>query len=141
MRVLFIFLDGVGLGDDNPASNPFAVAHLQNLDGLLNGARLLAFSAPFHGSRASLVALDASLGVEGLPQSATGQAVLLTGTNIPARTGEHYGHKPNPQVASYRRAQNLFTDFRKDGRSAALLNAYPPRYFQAVNSGRRLYSA
>ena len=44
----------------------------------------------------SLLALDAGLGVEGLPQSATGQAVLLTGVNIPAELGYHYGPKPNP---------------------------------------------
>lgn len=141
MRVLFIFLDGIGLGVDNPALNPFAAASLPNLESLLGGAKLLAAAAPYNGPRASLVALDASLGVEGLPQSATGQAVLLTGLNIPSKTGEHYGPKPNPEVAAYLRGENLFSQLLVDGRTAALLNAYPPRYFQAVDSGRRLYSA
>ncbi len=66
---------------------------------LLDGRRLLAGSAPFVGPRATLLALDATLGVQGLPQSATGQASLLTGQNVAAAIGEHYGPKPNPAVA------------------------------------------
>jgi hypothetical protein len=91
--------------------------------------------------RATLLALDATLGVEGLPQSATGQAVLLTGQNIPAEIGYHYGPKPNPAVAAYLRNGNLFNTLRKHERRAVLINAYPPRYFAAIQSGRRIYSS
>ena len=141
MRVLFIFLDGVGLGADNPEINPFAGLEMPVLQGLLEGHKLLATSAPFTGERATLLALDAGLGVKGLPQSATGQAVLLTGINVPAEIGEHYGPKPNPAVAKHLLNGNLFTEITKGNRKSALLNAYPPRYFQGVDSGRRLYSA
>jgi hypothetical protein len=141
MRVLFIFLDGVGLGENDPEKNPFAAVRARNLEALLGGRQLLARSSPFVGERATLLALDACLGVAGLPQSATGQAVLLTGINIPAAIGEHYGPKPNPAVARYLLNGNLFSELRRAGRSAALLNAYPPRYFHGVDSGRRLYSA
>jgi hypothetical protein len=141
MRVLFIFLDGIGLGADDPRTNPFARVDMPHLEGLLGGRKLLAASAPFAGPRATLLALDATLGVEGLPQSATGQAVLLTGINIPARTGEHYGPKPNPAVAEYLLNSNLFSKLLASGKTAALLNAYPPRYFDGVDSGRRLYSS
>jgi hypothetical protein len=141
MRVLFIFLDGVGLGADDPSINPLASVELPNLERLLGGQRLLANSAPFTGERASLTTLDASLGVEGLPQSATGQAVLLTGLNVPGLIGYHYGPKPNAEVASYLRNGNLFSRLIKSGRRASLLNAYPPRYFASIQSGRRLYSA
>ncbi len=37
--VLFLFLDGVGLGADDPAHNPFAVADLPNLIDLPAGCR------------------------------------------------------------------------------------------------------
>jgi hypothetical protein len=141
MRVLFIFMDGIGLGEDDPRKNPFARAAMPTLQGLLGGRKLIAASAPFAGERASLLALDAGLGVPGLPQSATGQAVLLTGVNIPAEIGEHYGPKPNPAVARYVEAGSLFSDLRRSGKRAALLNAYPPRYFEAMDSGKRLYSA
>jgi 2,3-bisphosphoglycerate-independent phosphoglycerate mutase len=141
MRVLFIFLDGVGLGVNNPEINPLARIEMPILEGFLGGNKLLAESAPYIGSRASLLALDAGLGVNGLPQSATGQAVLLTGINVPAQIGEHYGPKPNPAVAKHLLNGNLFSQLTKAGRKSALLNAYPPRYFEGVDSGKRLYSA
>lgn len=141
MRILFMFLDGVGLGADDPTINPFALAQMPNLSALLGGKRLLAESAPFYGPRADFLALDAGLGTPGLPQSATGQAVLLTGENIPALLGYHYGPKPNPEVARFLGEGGLFGQFARAGKRAALLNAYPPGYFSAISSGKRLYSA
>jgi len=141
MRILFIFLDGVGLGDDNPQINPFAAAQTPNLQGLLGGQQLLAKTAPYEGESASLLALDACLGVEGLPQSATGQAALLTGVNVPAAIGYHYGPKPNPPVAKFLKNGNLFVKLKNHKKRAALLSAYPPRYFEAIESGLRMYSA
>jgi len=141
MHLLFLFLDGIGLGPDDPSSNPFARAHLPNLHILLGGQRLLAGTAPFTGERASLLALDACLSVNGVPQSATGQAVLLTGTNIPAALGYHYGPKPNPAVAEFLRNGNLFYHLQQAGLKVGSLNAYPSAYFEAIHSGRRMYSA
>jgi hypothetical protein len=141
MRVLFIFLDGIGLGENDPATNPFARAQMPNLNTLLEGRSLLKDAAPFHGEYATLLAIDPAVGVEGLPQSATGQAVLLTGTNIPAELGYHYGPKPNPAVAAYLNDGTLFSHFAEEGKKAALLNAYPPRYFHGIDSGKRLYSS
>src|SRR5258707_2586569 len=109
LRVLFIFLDGVGLGVDDPEINPFARLEMPFLQSLLGGRKLLAASAPYVGKRATLLALDAGMGVKGLPQSATGQAVLLTGINIPAEIGEHYGPKPNPAGAKYIVHVKIFT--------------------------------
>jgi hypothetical protein len=141
VRILFIFLDGIGLGTDDPAINPFARAELPTIESLLGGHKLLASTAPFEGDGATLLALDAGLGVPGLPQSATGQAVLLTGINIPAEIGEHYGPKPSPEVAKFLLEGNLFSQLKAMGLSVALLNAYPPRYFESVASGKRLYSS
>ena len=141
MRVLFIFLDGIGLGEDNPETNPFARARMPNLNRLLEGRALLKSSAPFHGKHASLLAVDPAVGVSGLPQSATGQAMLLTGKNIPAELGYHYGPKPNPEVAAFLKDETLFSDFTKAGRKTALLNAYPSRYFDGIDSGKRIYSS
>jgi 2,3-bisphosphoglycerate-independent phosphoglycerate mutase len=141
MRVLFIFLDGIGLGENNPETNPFARAKMPNLNRLLEGRPLLKDAAPFHGEHASLLAVDPAVGVSGLPQSATGQAILLTGINIPAELGYHYGPKPNPDVAAYLKEATLFSRFVKEGKKTTLLNAYPPRYFDGIDSGKRLYSS
>jgi hypothetical protein len=141
MRLLFIFLDGIGLGENNPVTNPFARARMPKLNQLLEGRSLLKDAAPFQGEYASLLAIDPAVGVSGLPQSATGQAILLTGINIPAALGYHYGPKPNPEVAAYLKEATLFSRITKESRKAALLNAYPPRYFDGIDSGKRLYSS
>jgi len=141
MRVLFIFLDGIGLGENNQGINPFANAKMPNLNTLLDGRSLFKESAPFHGEHASLVAVDPNVGVDGLPQSATGQAMLLTGKNISAELGYHYGPKPNPAVAEYLKTDTIFSKCVAAGKKAALLNAYPPRYFDGIDSGKRLYSS
>jgi len=141
MRVLFIFLDGIGLGENNPEINPLARAKMPNLNALLDGRSLLKSSAPFVGERATLLAIDPSVGVAGLPQSATGQAMLVTGINIPAELGYHYGPKPNPEVAAYLQNGTIFSRCVEAGKKTALLNAYPPRYFHGIDSGKRLYSS
>jgi len=129
------------LGENNLETNPFARAKMPNLNKLLDGRSLLKDAAPFHGERASLLAVDPAVGVSGLPQSATGQAILLTGINIPAELGYHYGPKPNPEVAAYLKEATLFSRFVKEGKKTTLLNAYPPRYFDGIDSGKRLYSS
>jgi len=141
MRILFLFLDGVGLGVNDPSANPFVNAKMPTLKKLLNGQPLIEAAAPCSSERASLLALDACLGVPGLPQSATGQATLLTGRNIPAMLGYHYGPKPNPEVSEAMGQDTLFSRTVAAGQKAALLNAYPPRYFQGIESGMRIYSS
>lgn len=141
MNLLFIFLDGIGLGEENSDINPLARAKMPRLREALGGKSLTRHAAPYEGENITTLSLDAGLGMKGLPQSATGQAVLLTGINIPAEIGYHYGPKPNPEVAKYLSNGTLFSKMKENGKRAALLNAYPPRYFQGIDSGKRLYSA
>lgn len=141
MRVLFIFLDGVGLGAENPEINPFAKVKMPNLENLFGGQKLTIKAIPFASERATIIALDPCLGVEGIPQSATGQATLMTGQNVPALIGEHYGPKPNPPIAEIIKHDNIFKRLAVAGKKTALLNAYPSRYFHGLESGRRLLSA
>lgn len=140
-HILILFLDGLGLGVDDASRNPFAAGEFPTVEALLAGRPLLQTSAPYHGERASLLALDAQLGVEGRPQSATGQATLLTGRNVAAEIGRHYGPKPTPDIAELLHEDNLFMQVKHRGGSAALLNAYPPQYFEAIARGRRLHAA
>jgi 2,3-bisphosphoglycerate-independent phosphoglycerate mutase len=141
MHILMIFLDGIGLGHDDPPSNPFAAAHTPTLHALAGDQRWLRSTPRTESERAIFIPTDPRLGVPGRPQSATGQAVIMTGRNVPAEIGEHYGPKPNPAIRAILAEDNLFKRLTASGRHAAFLDAYPPRFFHAINSGRRLRSA
>jgi hypothetical protein len=141
MRVLFIFLDGVGLGEALAETNPFVTADIPTLLGLLNGQRPLASTTRIDTSRSVFIPTDAALGVAGPPQSATGQATILTGLNVAREIGKHWGPKPNSAIAALIRADNIFRRLLARGKRAALLNAYPQRYFDLIGAGRRSYSA
>lgn len=138
---LFIFVDGIGLGSDNDETNPFVKASLPCLQSLLDGKNMTTSAAPIHGLRSSLKPLDACLGVQGMPQSATGQAALLTGRNVPALLGYHYGPKPNEPISNIILQGNLFSSLQNHTKKPSFLNAYPQRFFDAVQSGRRLLSS
>ncbi len=138
-RVLFVFLDGVGLGSDDPATNPVAAAATPFIESLL-GAKLTAAAEPL--TRPGLVyrRLATTLGVDGLPQSATGQTTLLTGVNAAAVMGRHYGPWPGPTLLRLIEERGtLFTEAARFG-GAVLANAYPPAYLAAMSGapgGRR----
>lgn len=138
MRVLLVFLDGVGLGDPDPATNPFVRARTPTVARLLGGP--LAGRAPRRTAQAVLVPLDAQLGVPGLPQSATGQTALLTGENAPALVGRHVTAYPTPTLRSLLDLHGLFPVLRRRGIPVALANAYTPDYF-AERALRRRHGA
>ena len=140
-RILLLFMDGIGLGADDPVCNPFAACEMPALETLLGNQKFVLKTAPFKGDEATLLAVDPTLGLPGTPQSASGQAALLTGRNVPQEIGEHYGPKPNPPIQQILREGNIFSTVTQLGGKAALLNAYPPQYFEAIERGHRLYSA
>jgi hypothetical protein len=147
VKLLFIFLDGVGLGVDDPGINPFAQSLMPNLEAILGGHRMISNGIPLdRGSdfslvntdRASLLALDACLGIDGTPQSATGQATLFTGVNVSAMLGYHEGPKPTPPIVDLISQGSLVTQLQHQGRSTSLVNAFPPRYFDSIEAGYRI---
>lgn len=140
-RVHLFFMDGVGMGRDDAAINPFATAGLPHLTDLLGAGWWRRDNGRLHAERASLIPTDAGLGVPGRPQSATGQAAILTGRNVPQLVGEHYGPKPNPAVADVVRQGTLFAEVTAVGGRAALITPYPQGFFDAVNRGKRLLSS
>jgi hypothetical protein len=139
-HILFLFLDGIGLGEDDSQNNPFAVARMPNLSALTGGKRWLRGIDRVESERAIFIPTDPNLGIDGKPQSATGQAAILTGLNVSRQIGYHYGPKPNREVAAIVRAESLFVKLAGRGLQSALINAYPQRYFDGINSGKRLLS-
>lgn len=140
-HVLLFFMDGVGLGAATAESNPLAAAALPHLDALLGSGWPFLAEGRQSTPRATVVATDANMGLPGRPQSATGQATILTGRNVPKLVGEHYGPKPNPAVAAVIEEGSLFREVAEAGGRAALLTPYPQGFFDAISSGKRLLSA
>lgn len=140
-RVLFLFLDGVGLAKSDPSVNPLVAGQYGTLMRLTDGVPLSAEAGRLTTPLADLIPLDAQMGVAGRPQSATGQAALLTGKNAPAAVGEHYGPRPDERVRELLRNGNLFSTTQQLGLDSYFCNAYPDSYFAAVDRGKRLLSA
>lgn len=157
-RVLFVFVDGVGLGDDDAAINPFVAARLPVLETLLDGERPLrrvvgAATPPGNASAdapspdrpaggdsqdqppSRLVALDASLGVPGTPQSGTGQSSLLTGENAVERFGRHYGPWVPTSLRPLVRDHSVLRRAVDAGLRVAFANAYPELLLERVRAG------
>jgi hypothetical protein len=136
MSTLMLFLDGVGLGPPDPSRNPFAAVATPTLDALAFGS----WTEPRAqvGGGHAFAALDATLGAAGLPQSATGQAALLTGRDAVAAMGRPYGPWPGPTLKRFLAEGELFGwALERHGPGAAgWAGAYPPGFFAALEAGR-----
>ncbi|KPQ36504.1 MAG: phosphoglycerate mutase [Phormidesmis priestleyi Ana] len=84
--------------------------------------------------------IDATLGVAGLPQSATGQTTLYTGQNAPKFLGRHQSGFANGSLRSLIDHYGLFRRALLQGKTATLANAYSPEYFYAIAQRKRRYS-
>ena len=136
MSLLFLFLDGIGIGEVSKESNPFVTARMPFLEKLLGG-KLTVQLASVSTDKLLFKPIDARLGYAGLPQSATGQMTLLTGKNGADAMGRHYGPWPGPTIKSQLDKGTLFSEVLASGKSASLLNVYPPGYFRAVEEGKQ----
>jgi 2,3-bisphosphoglycerate-independent phosphoglycerate mutase len=134
-RVLLLFVDGVGLGDADATYNPFLQARLPALDRLLGGRGIIRDVAPHHAAAASLVAVDATLGHEGTPQSGTGQASLLTGANAVSMHGRHFGPWVPARLQKLVREESVLASAQLAGHDVAFANAYPEEVLQLAGAG------
>ena len=141
MRILTLFLDGIGLGADDPATNPFVRANTPTMHNLTNGNPWLASTGFQRSERAILIPTDPRLGLPGRPQSGTGQASLLTGLNLPKLIGRHYGPKPDAQTRAIIAEHSYFKRLTERGKSARLLTAYPPGLLRNFARGKTLRSS
>lgn len=125
----------MGLGADDPATNPFFVAPMTTLRAVF-GKMPTHDDGELHGANAVLVPTDARLGVEGVPQSGTGQTTIFTGVNAPAAIGEHLGPYPNEALREILQTHSIFKQLEALGFSTAFGNAYPPFFFERLERGK-----
>jgi 2,3-bisphosphoglycerate-independent phosphoglycerate mutase len=129
-----VFCDGMGLGANDPATNPFFHAPMTTLRGLF-GKIPTRDDGIFYGENAILIPTDARLGVAGMPQSGTGQTTIFTGVNAPAAIGEHLGPYPNEALRTILKEHSIFKQLDALGFSTAFGNAYPPFFFDRLQRG------
>ncbi len=119
-----IFIDGLGIGLQDQAYNPMAARSWQ----YFNYYTPLKF--PYRFSDCGRVeAVDANLGISGLPQSATGQTTLLTGINAAQALGRHLCGFPNQQLRDIIRQYSILKQLTDRGLDAAFLNTFRPPFF------------
>ena len=122
MRVLCIFLDGVGIGANNQTINPFVRIQTD------------IFPMADHPTRAAIfdgvvIPTDACLGVPGLPQSATGQTALFSGINAAQQLGSHLSGFATQSLITILRQESVFVKALQRGKTAAFANAYSREFF------------
>ena len=134
-RIIYLFYDGIGFGKKDPDSNPFSRYAHSYLSVL--GGRSSQGSLPRNWE---IISTDASLGMPGLPQSATGQTALWTGLNGAKIMGRHMTGFPGPSLIKYIQKYSIIKQFCEQGRRAALLNAYTEKYIKRMEAKPRLRS-
>jgi len=123
--ILALFVDGLGLGADDPRRNPLAGDRYPALSILLRGA----------------MPLDACLDVPGLPQSSTGQVSLFSGQNAAKVVGGHRPGFPGPHLRRLLAANTFYHRVSTRGGKAVFLNAFGRQYLRRMAMGTAPVSA
>ena len=142
-KILFIFVDGVGLGPAGP-DNPLSQVPMPRLGELLGGPLVLSGASQgevLSGENWTLCAVDACLGVPGLPQSATGQTSLFTGVNAPALVGEHISTHPTSALKEIIAEHSLLKRAAEGGARVIFANAHSDQFWQMIRTRRRRLGA
>src|SRR5512145_3121564 len=110
-RLIFFFVDGCGVGLPGP-ENPFVRAESRFLPFWRGGMRL--------PDGTPLAAFDATLGIPGAPQSASGQTALFCGAGA-AEIGSHRRGYPDPGLRRIILSKNILSRLAARGASARFL--------------------
>lgn len=124
---------------------------MPNLQALLGGPLVLDLAQGFGDLDPSgailadqgltLCALDACLGVPGLPQSATGQTALFTGLNAPALVGDHITAYPTEPLRQLIAEHSVLKQVAEAGGRVLFANAHSERFWQMIRDKKRRLGA
>jgi hypothetical protein len=140
LHVVLVFLDGVGIGRKDTDTNPCFRANLPALTSLCGGKLPHSPFKHLSSDQAEVIAVNATLGVSGLPQSGTGQTAIFTGVNGAKKFGRHFGPHPPSVLRSVIAEKNIFHRLKAIGKSVVFANAFPQRFFDYTESGTRRLS-
>ncbi len=109
-KILFIFIDGLAIPDKIDTN------HLSIFPTISD---ILESSKP----------IDPVMGVEGTPQSGTGQTSLFCGINAQKHIGRHQYAFPCKKLRKLIEEKNIFSDLKKKNKKFCFANAYHTSYF------------
>jgi hypothetical protein len=136
MSVIFLFIDGVGLGKAN-GFNPFTKSTYAGFSAMAGDQVFSSRAKELSDKEHVFRHVDATLDVDGLPQSGTGQTALLSGENAPKLIGKHFGPFPHSGIKHLLRDQSLFKKASEHGYKCQFINAYPEIFFKKVQKRNR----
>ncbi|MBK8395765.1 MAG: alkaline phosphatase family protein [Leptospiraceae bacterium] len=135
--IVYFFIDGVGFGENDIEKNPFAK--------FAKGFFLPLANKPLPTNskltEGAYIKTDASMGIKGLPQSATGQTAIWTGINAPQVLKRHISGYPTFTLRKIIDEFSILKVLEDRGKKAAFLNCYSPIYFENVKKKPKHVSA
>jgi len=117
-KIIFLFIDGVGIGIDDPAINPCSSSP--------TGIFQVNTNLPKSGHK---FPIDAQMGIPGLPQSATGHTTIYTGTNAAKLLGKHLTGFPNKELRNLLQKHSIFVKLKNLDFTCEFINAFRPIFF------------
>lgn len=132
---LMIFLDGVGIGEKDPAKNPFFQRSFEFFDQVFGETPYLENQNISRNDKC-IFPVDACMNIDGLPQSGTGQTSIYCGVNASAEIGQHFGPYAHSALRPLIKKKNIFQSFKEKGLKVSFANAFPQVFFDYLNSGK-----
>lgn len=135
-----IFLDGVGIGKKDYDFNPFFKFGFKTFEKIFGEIPSLD-KLKIERNGIYLFPSDAQMGVEGFPQSGTGQVSIFCGINAPKFVGKHFGPFPYSTTVPIIAEKNILKYFKDEDKKAYFANAYPQVFFDYLDSGKTRLNA
>ncbi len=121
--VILFFIDGLGIGRQNENNPFFSIKNIEPLANFQDQYNSIIFDG-------NLVSTDPRLGIEGRPQSASGQTTILTGINAPQFLGTHKQGFPNQKLRDLIKENSVFLQLKnKNIEPNIFANTYTPQFF------------
>lgn len=135
--IFYFFIDGIGFGEDDETINPFA----KYAKGFFLPLAKKSLPKNSKLNSAKYLQTDASMGVKGLPQSATGQTAIWTGIKAPEILNRHVSGYPSFTLRKIINELSCMKVLEERDKKVAFLNAYSPVYFTHMQNKPKLISA
>ena len=124
--VILFFIDGLGIGERKSINPLYTTESIEPLAVFKDGNNHKSFGG-------SVVPTDATLGIEGRPQSASGQTTILTGINAPGFLGHHKQGFPNEKLRNVIKENSIFLQLKnKQIEPNIFINTYTPKFFETT---------